>query len=226
MKGRKSIVLMLSIFTLVLSVTMGGMVRASPEWVVEVLPMVSSANPTETFSVIVMVSGAYELFLAEFNLTFDPDVLYCSDTLQYDFEEFYVVDVDNNKGIAHLVAGRPTGVEDGLSGTVGLAEIVFQAEAAGECALHFSDLSAVGEPVKIKDVFGANIYPTPYDGFFDTYPGDTDGDHDVDLDDLYDVIVAYGSVSGGPGWNPDADVYPDGEIDLYDLVTVCLHYGA
>ena len=58
-----------------------------------------------------------------------------------------------------------------------------------------------------------------------TVPGDIDGDFDVDLDDLYYILIAYGTGIGDPDYNPNADINGDGEINLYDLYYVLWNYG-
>jgi hypothetical protein len=56
-------------------------------------------------------------------------------------------------------------------------------------------------------------------------PGDVDGDRIVNILDLTIVALAFGSVPGGPNWNPNADVTLDGVVDIRDLTFVAIHFG-
>jgi hypothetical protein len=57
-------------------------------------------------------------------------------------------------------------------------------------------------------------------------PGDVNGDGKVDIKDIVLAAASYGSVQGGPKWNPDADLNGDGRIDLFDLVIIIRYYGS
>jgi hypothetical protein len=56
-------------------------------------------------------------------------------------------------------------------------------------------------------------------------PGDVNGDGIVDLTDLTALLGAFGSASGGPGYNPSADFDGSGAIDLVDLTTLLSAFG-
>ena len=55
--------------------------------------------------------------------------------------------------------------------------------------------------------------------------GDVNGDGKVDIYDVVQAAIAYGSKPEDPNWDPDADVNGDGKVDIYDLVTICGYYG-
>jgi len=55
-------------------------------------------------------------------------------------------------------------------------------------------------------------------------PGDTDGDGDVDLDDLFAVRNNFGAATGAT--LADGDTDGDGDVDLDDLFTVRNNFGA
>jgi sulfatase modifying factor 1 len=57
------------------------------------------------------------------------------------------------------------------------------------------------------------------------YPGDVDGDGDVDLSDLAGLLGAYDTCEGDPFYNPAADFDDSGCIDLTDLATLLAYYG-
>jgi len=43
--------------------------------------------------------------------------------------------------------------------------------------------------------------------------------------DILFIGVAFGSYSGHPKWNPDADLKPDNIIDIIDLVIIGVDFG-
>lgn len=55
--------------------------------------------------------------------------------------------------------------------------------------------------------------------------GDVDGDGDVDLSDLAQLLAAYGSCIGDAGYDEAADLDDSGCIDLADLATLLANYG-
>ena len=61
--------------------------------------------------------------------------------------------------------------------------------------------------------------------YYQTIPGDLNGDGTVGLDDLVMLAQAYGCRPGDPNWNPVADINGDGVVDLADLVILVQHYG-
>jgi hypothetical protein len=59
----------------------------------------------------------------------------------------------------------------------------------------------------------------------DTIVGDLDGDGDVDLADLAELLAAYGTCTGDPEFNPAADLDASGCVDLSDLAALLGNYG-
>jgi hypothetical protein len=57
-------------------------------------------------------------------------------------------------------------------------------------------------------------------------PGDINGDGVVDLADLAELLAAYGTFEGHPGYNPAADIDQDGWIGLADLAALLGVYGS
>lgn len=65
--------------------------------------------------------------------------------------------------------------------------------------------------------------PVIVDFLLPALPGDLDGDGDVDLSDLSQLLAHYGQTSGaGPG---DGDIDFDGDVDLSDLSALLANYG-
>lgn len=58
-----------------------------------------------------------------------------------------------------------------------------------------------------------------------TIAGDTEGDGDVDLNDLLMLAAAYGSTLGEPAYKERCDLDYDGDIDSDDLVILAANYG-
>jgi hypothetical protein len=56
-------------------------------------------------------------------------------------------------------------------------------------------------------------------------PGDVNGDRKVNILDLTIVALSFGSVQGGPNYNPNADVVRDGVVNIRDLTFVAIHFG-
>jgi hypothetical protein len=54
-------------------------------------------------------------------------------------------------------------------------------------------------------------------------PGDLDGDWDIDLSDLAQLLAHYGTVSGAS--YADGDIDFDGDVDLSDLAALLANYG-
>ena len=49
---------------------------------------------------------------------------------------------------------------------------------------------------------------------------------DVDLTDLATLLAAYGTCTGDPDYNPDADLDESGCVNLTDLAMLLANYGA
>ncbi len=60
------------------------------------------------------------------------------------------------------------------------------------------------------------------DEFGSHYPGDLDGDLDVDLTDLAQLLADYGATGMTPA---DGDFDLDGDVDLSDLSALLALYG-
>jgi len=56
--------------------------------------------------------------------------------------------------------------------------------------------------------------------------GDVNKDGSVDILDIVIVVLAFGSTSVDPNWNPAADVNGDGVINIFDLVAVAIDFDS
>lgn len=77
-------------------------------------------------------------------------------------------------------------------------------------------------PIPDEVYLGDNTF---FAGYLRVVPGDIDGNFIVDILDLTIVATAYSSIPSDPNWDPRADINEDHLIDIFDLVTVALHFG-
>jgi hypothetical protein len=68
---------------------------------------------------------------------------------------------------------------------------------------------------------GASCSPNPCAAAI----GDLDGDGDVDLADLSQLLTAFGACNGDPGYDAAADIDGSGCVDLADLSALLTNYG-
>jgi hypothetical protein len=54
---------------------------------------------------------------------------------------------------------------------------------------------------------------------------DVNHDGKINLIDVFQTALAYGSIPGSPNWNANCDVNHDGKVNLLDYFAVALHYG-
>ncbi len=97
-----------------------------------------------------------------------------------------------------------TGGDYELSGTIGQPD-------AGTSAL-------TGGEFELTGGFWAISFAEP-----EPIPGDLDGDGDVDLADLAQLLGNYGTTSGAA--YEDGDIDEDGDVDLTDLAALLAVYG-
>jgi parallel beta-helix repeat protein len=58
-----------------------------------------------------------------------------------------------------------------------------------------------------------------------TIPGDFNGDYYVEIYDIVKICWAYNTKQGDPEYKPVLDIDDDGDIDIFDVVIACVHYG-
>lgn len=54
---------------------------------------------------------------------------------------------------------------------------------------------------------------------------DLNGDNKVDISDIAEAALAFGTRNGQDGWNANADVNSDGVVDIRDLVLIARAFG-
>jgi len=47
----------------------------------------------------------------------------------------------------------------------------------------------------------------------------------VDIFDIVRMAGVYGSEKGDPRYDPNCDIDCDGDVDIFDIVIACGHYG-
>ena len=68
--------------------------------------------------------------------------------------------------------------------------------------------------------YGSTTFTHPYQIL-----GDVDFNHVINILDVVQVAAIYGVTSGTSLWNPEMDIFPDGKIDISDVVTAAQKYG-
>jgi hypothetical protein len=58
-----------------------------------------------------------------------------------------------------------------------------------------------------------------------TIPGDVNGDHKVNLKDIFAIALAFGSTTGSARYKPNVDINGDGKINLKDYFIASKNFG-
>jgi hypothetical protein len=165
-RGKRKLVWIPIVAMLVLS--MVGISAASPGVaLVYVDPEMSTAPVGLTFSIVVKVDDAEDLWLAEFELNYHPGILeIADDPLTVEIEGIdvapssqymEVIYIENygmhspNLAWLRVVAGRPLGVKTGMTGTVSLAKITFRVKAEGYSDLHLYSIDLLNPMREYQD---------------------------------------------------------------------------
>jgi parallel beta-helix repeat protein len=119
------------------------------------------------------------------------------------------------------VNGLPNAWDNGFEGNywgdytgVDLFSGPFQNETGGD---------GIGDTPYVIDKNNQDNYPlmNPYVPLF----GDLNYDGKVDIDDIVEAALAFGSYPGHPRWNPIADVNQDDHVDIDDLILIAMNFG-
>jgi len=176
MRERKIVIRML-ILAFLLGLAVVGTGKASPALTFGCDPDVTiGIAPGDPFTIYLTAFDVTDLFLAEYSLSFDPAII---STTVADIDtgdvapylEFLMIESVVG-GEIHIVAGRPIGVKEGLSGNVQTVKITFTVLAEGNSGLYLDD-------VRLKDSGGTDMtIEKIIDGFF----GSSEGHYDFACD--------------------------------------------
>lgn len=153
-------------------------------------------------------TGPYSLAL------YFPPVNFANGATMADFVQWNIGGAHNSTADERtdeaVNGGLWTGITQWVS-TAGNTELIELKAASGGQILHGpSDYDTVASP------------GCPNAGCED---GDVDGDCMVGLSDLSDLLTAFGTNSGDPGYDPDVDIDGDGSVGLSDLSDLLTQFG-
>jgi hypothetical protein len=129
-----------------------GMVALSSGTTMAVEPRVSVEAPNTLFNITIVITDVTELFIWQFNLTFDPLVLEYVDYTEGPFlkEVATTWPLEPSNGTGWVAGGggfAPPYPVEGASGDGILAYVTFKAKVEGQSDLHFTGVFP-GEPAK------------------------------------------------------------------------------
>jgi len=141
-----------------------------------------------------------------------------------------------NDTYRYLVAGTTQGLY-GLTVTAvttqenitfSALDIPTSAEAIHQYTVDWDALSLGEEGVTVMvDADGDGVFEHIFtsDNELAHLPGDINSDGKVDIKDIAQAGLAFGSYIGHPRWNPIADENEDGKIDIKDLALIAKNFG-
>ena len=195
--------------------------------IVEVLPSAQSVMPGDLFTVTINVLNVADLGSFNFDLRFDPAVVAAQGAELGAFLGSTGRDVtplgptiDNQTGVLTYGAFS-VGDAPGPNGSGRLAQVTLQAVGEGESLLTLSN-------VQLLDTDGQPLPSKSRDGRVSVGGcifGDFDCDCDVDMLDVMQVALRWGTVEGDPDYDPTYDLDHDGDIDIVDVALVAAAYG-
>ena len=167
----------LVILLVVSSVAVVGVSTDPSEPVIQVEPKISTGAPGETFTVNITISdvtlenGINGVYLWQFGMSFNPDVLKVTSTMEGPWlrsggDTYSFSKIDNDEGIVAHMSILPWETDTGVFGSGTLANVTFQVLAVGNCFLRFNrtrtyiqSFNGTGQPPP-------KIPHTVLDGFF------------------------------------------------------------
>jgi parallel beta-helix repeat protein len=210
---------------------------------VSVKPSDQTVLPTSPFTINITVENVVDLFGWQIVLYYNSSILREeSITLPPDhvFEDKQCVELgpfieSDSKGTyiaygATLLA--PPGVT--VTGSRVLCQINFTGQAPGTSWLNLGKTTDGGMYTKLRNSNAENIPISIIDGKvtvteveteIETLIYDLNNDGKVDIDDLVEAALAFGSYPGHPRWNSIADVNQDDQVDIDDLILIAMNFG-
>jgi hypothetical protein len=221
--------------------------QAQPPTELSTDPLPCTATVGTRFNVsITIVCEEVELFVWQFNMTFNPTVLAVVNVTEGSFLSEYsgyptmwpdpVIHNDTGWVGAGCSLKRPDGgfPPFGAIGSGEIAIITFYVKEEGKSDLHFAGVFP-GETEKQQTMLRSwdpigkvliEILFTPNDGFFQVPQGDVTNDGIVDAEDLAALGRAYSTQEGQTSYNPDADLNKNKIVERSDLEIISSNYGA
>jgi hypothetical protein len=118
----------------------------------------------------------------------------------------------------HTIASTSVSLQTGKTTIV-----TFTWNTAGQTEYNDYTLSAYATPVGGESNTANNNYT---DGTVTiVHTGDVDCNHFVEVKDILNVALAYGSYPGDPRYNPNYDINNDAFIDIKDVLATALNFG-
>ncbi len=195
------------------------------ETVIEVDPASMTVGVGDNLAVDVKMDTSAEIYALQFEIFYNDSVLDFIGLSEGGFlgsdGETTLPTTDNGSGWILFVDTRAM-VDYGISGEGTLASLSFKSDGQGSVVIDLNNL-------QVFAVSDGNITSVPFkssNGNIAVFRliGDINGDCEVGIMDLTTIGWSYGSRPGHDNWIPEADIYPDGVIDLFDLVTLALNY--
>jgi len=176
-------------------------------------------GPGERFTVNASIANVSDLFGYEFNMSYNTVTLTCVGVEVGPEENLPIASWKVDDAIGDVWVNVTYGEPVTTSSAVIVASLTFLVDSRGDSVLdlyHTNLIDSSGDPIS-HEAFG---------GYFNNYsPYDLNEDGHVDILDVAIVASAFGAEEGDPRWDPRADVDGNGLVDIYDLVTMGVHFG-
>ena len=195
--------------------------------IVEILPSAQQVQVGDLVTVTIGVLNVLDLGSFSFDLYFEPRILQAQsaqlgDLLGSTGREVSALGptIDNENGMLTFGAFS-IGEQAGPSGSGLLATITFEAVAEGESLLNLGNM-------QLLDAQGGAIPSNTPDARVRVGGcifGDFDCDCDVDILDVMQVALRWGTVEGDPDYDATYDLDHDGDIDIVDVALVAAAWG-
>jgi hypothetical protein len=178
------------------------------------------------FTININILNASGLSGLEFKLGFNASVLQANSVAAGGFipgSVTPITQIDNTVGFVKFNVSLSTPLSG--DGNVTVVQFLVQADKVRNSTLHLSD-------VKLVDSNGQALAFGTADGSFTNASkviGDLNGDGVVNIKDAIIAGNAFGSAPGDLHWNPDADLYPNGNgdgdaISILDIIVLASNF--